>query len=29
MEDYFDWYAMPENRKVYFVKVKLKGAIHL
>ncbi|RVW70926.1 Retrovirus-related Pol polyprotein from transposon 297 [Vitis vinifera] len=26
MEDYFDWYAMPENRKVRFVKAKLKGA---
>ena len=26
MEDYFDWYAMPENRKVCFVKAKLKGA---
>ena len=29
MEDYFDWYAMPENRKVRFVKAKLKGAAHL
>ena len=29
MEDYFDWYAMPENRKVRFVKAKLKGATHL
>ena len=26
MEDYFDWYEMPENRKVCFVKAKLKGA---
>ena len=29
MEDYFDWYAMPENRKVRFVKAKLKGATRL
>ncbi|RVW47624.1 Transposon Ty3-I Gag-Pol polyprotein [Vitis vinifera] len=29
MEDYFDWYAMPENRKVRFVKAKLKGAARL
>ena len=29
MEDYFDWYAMPENRKVRFVKAKLKGATYL
>ncbi|WJZ83015.1 hypothetical protein VitviT2T_002731 [Vitis vinifera] len=29
MEDYFDWYAMPENRKVHFVKAKLKGAARL
>ena len=29
MEDYFDWYAMPENRKIHFVKAKLKGARHL
>ena len=29
MEDYFDWYAMPENRKVRFVKAKVKGAAHL
>ena len=29
MEDYFDWYAMPENRKVRFVKAKLKRAAHL
>ena len=29
MEDYFDWYAMPDNRKVCFVKAKLKGATHL
>ena len=25
MQDYFDWYAMPDNRKVRFVKAKLKG----
>ena len=29
MEDYFDWYAMLDNRKVHFVKAKLKGAAHL
>ena len=29
MEDYFDCYAMPKNRKVRFVKAKLKGAAHL
>ena len=29
MEDYFDWYAMPKNRKVRFVKAKLKRAAHL
>ena len=29
MEDYFDWYAMPENKKVRFVKAKLKGAARL
>ena len=29
MEDYFDWYTMPENRKVRFVKAKLKGATRL
>ena len=29
MEDYFDWYAMPENRKLRLVKAKLKGATHL
>ena len=29
MEDYFDSYAMPENRKVRFVKAKLKGAARL
>ncbi|RVW76445.1 Transposon Tf2-12 polyprotein [Vitis vinifera] len=29
MEDYFDWYAMRENRKVRFVKAKLKGAARL
>ena len=29
MENYFDWYVMPENRKVCFVKTKLKGATHL
>ena len=29
IEDYFDWYAMPENRKVRFVKAKLKGAARL
>ena len=26
MQDYFDWYAMPYNRKVRFVNTKLKGA---
>ncbi|RVX23374.1 Transposon Ty3-I Gag-Pol polyprotein [Vitis vinifera] len=26
MEDYFDWYAISKNRKVHFVKAKLKGA---
>ena len=25
MEDYFDWYAMLDNKKVHFVKAKLKG----
>ena len=29
MENYFDWSVMPENRKVCFVKTKLKGATHL
>ena len=29
MEDYFDWYALPENRKVHFLKAKLKGAARL
>ena len=29
MEDYFDWYAMLENRKFNFVKAKLKGAARL
>ncbi|RVW75876.1 Transposon Ty3-G Gag-Pol polyprotein [Vitis vinifera] len=29
MEYYFDWYAMPENRKVHFVKAKLKKAARL
>ena len=29
MEDYFDWYAMSDNRKVRFVKAKLKGTAHL
>ena len=29
MEDYFDWYAMLENRNVRFVKAKLKGAARL
>ncbi|KAL6313353.1 hypothetical protein AAG906_001063 [Vitis piasezkii] len=29
MEDYFDWYAMPENRKVRLVKAKLKEAARL
>ena len=29
MEDYFDWYAMLENRKIHFVKAKLKGATRL
>ena len=26
MENYFDWCVVPENRKVCFVKAKLKGA---
>ena len=29
MEDYFDRYAMSDNRKVFFVKAKLKGAARL
>ena len=29
MEHYFDWYAISENRKVCFLKAKLKGAAHL
>ncbi|RVW26657.1 RNA-directed DNA polymerase-like [Vitis vinifera] len=29
MEDYFDWYVMLENRKVRFVKAKLKGVARL
>ena len=29
MEDYFDWYAMLENRKLRLVKAKLKGATHI
>ena len=29
MDNYFDWCAMPENRKVRFVKAKLKGATRL
>jgi hypothetical protein len=26
LEDYFEWFSVPENRKVRFVKLKLKGA---
>ena len=29
LENYFDWYAMPDNRKVRFVKAKLKGVAGL
>ena len=29
MEDYFDWHELPENRKVHFVKAKLKKAARL
>ena len=29
MEDYFDWYARLENRKVCFMKAKLKRAARL
>ena len=29
MEDYFDWYAMLDNKKVRFVTAKLKGAARL
>ena len=29
IEDYFDWYAIPKNRKVCFVKAKLKEATRL
>lgn len=25
LEDYFDWFSVPEERKVQFVKLKLKG----
>ena len=25
IEGYFDWYTMPENRKVRFIKAKWKG----
>ncbi|KAI9168893.1 hypothetical protein LWI28_003522 [Acer negundo] len=25
LEDYFDWFSVPEERKVRFVKLKLKG----
>lgn len=25
LEDYFDWFSVPEERKVHFVKLKLKG----
>ncbi|KAK0596482.1 hypothetical protein LWI29_016081 [Acer saccharum] len=25
LEDYFDWFSVPEDRKVRFVKLKLKG----
>jgi len=25
LEDYFEWFSVPENRKVRFVKLKLKG----
>ncbi|KAL5753928.1 hypothetical protein ACOSP7_022148 [Xanthoceras sorbifolium] len=26
LEDYFDWFSVPEDRKVRFVKLKLKGS---
>lgn len=29
IEDYFDWYEMPEAKKVRFVKAKLKGTARL
>ena len=29
MQYYFDWYVMPKNRKVRFVKAKLKGVAWL
>jgi hypothetical protein len=25
LEDYFEWFSVPENRKIRFVKLKLKG----
>jgi len=28
LEDYFEWFSVPENRKVKFVKLKLQGAAH-
>ena len=29
INNYCDWYAMPKNRKVCFVKAKLKGVVRL
>ncbi|KAL5834280.1 hypothetical protein ACOSQ4_013777 [Xanthoceras sorbifolium] len=29
LEDYFDWFTVPKNRKVQFVKLKLKGPARL
>ncbi|KAI9159695.1 hypothetical protein LWI28_001016 [Acer negundo] len=29
LEDYFDWFSVPEERKVRFVKLKLKGPLEL
>ena len=28
LEDYFEWFLVPENRRVRFVKLKLKGVAH-
>ena len=27
LENYFEWFLVPENQKVKFVKLKLKGLL--
>jgi hypothetical protein len=29
LEDYFEWFSVPENMRVSFVKLKLKGVTHV